>query len=107
MFDNLRSKLEVIFDKIKKQPIITEDDIASISREIRIALLESDTSVEVVKEIISRVKKEAIGQNVHKSLNPDQVITKIINDILVDILTASNKEHDISKKSIKKNKSHL
>lgn len=103
MFDNLRSKLEVIFDKIKKQPIITEDDITNISREIRIALLESDTSVEVVKEVISRVKEEAIGQNVHKSLNPDQVITKIINDILVDILTASNKEHDISKKINQKN----
>ena len=86
MFNNLTNKLSGIFDKLKSRGVLSEADINAAMREIRIALLEADVALSVVKDFIERVKEKSLGQEVVKSIKPGQQIVKIVHDELVEML---------------------
>ena len=90
MFENLTKKISNIFDKIKGSGVIDDSSLQNVMREIRIALLESDVSLSVAKDFIENVKSKAIGQEVIKSISPDQMIIKIVNDQLTELLGSEN-----------------
>ena len=90
MFENLTKKISNIFDKIKGSGVIDDSSLQNVMREIRIALLESDVSLSVAKDFIENVKSKAIGQQVIKSISPDQMIVKIVNDQLTELLGSEN-----------------
>ena len=92
MFENLTNKLENIFSKLKSAPSLTEEQVDSGLREIRLALLEADVALSVVKDFIGNVKPKAIGQEIIKSTSPGQMIVKIVYDELVSILGSKNEE---------------
>ncbi len=90
MFENLTIKLESIFSKLKSAPSLTEEQVDSGLKEIRLALLEADVALSVTKEFIANVKPKAIGQEIIKSTSPGQMIVKIVYDELVNILGSKN-----------------
>ena len=92
MFENLTNKLENIFSKLKSAPSLTEEQVDSGLKEIRLALLEADVALSVVKEFIENVRPKAIGQEIIKSTSPGQMIVKIVYDELVSILGSKNEE---------------
>ncbi len=92
MFESLTNKLENIFSKLKSAPSLTEEQVDSGLKEIRLALLEADVALSVVKEFIENVRPKAIGQEIIKSTSPGQMIVKIVYDELVSILGSKNEE---------------
>ena len=80
MFENLTNKLEDIFSKLKSAPSLTEEQVDSGLKEIRLALLEADVALPVVKDFIESVKPKAIGQEIIRSTSPGQMIVKIVYD---------------------------
>lgn len=86
MFDTLTDKLGSVFAKITSRGVLSEKDIDEAMREIRIALLEADVSLPVVKEFIAKVKEQAIGEKVVRSIQPGQMVIKIVHEELVKIL---------------------
>ncbi|MBP3765575.1 MAG: signal recognition particle protein [Bacilli bacterium] len=96
MFESLGDRLQSAIDKIKGYGKITEDNIAEITREIRLALLEADVNYMVVKEFIASVKEKALGEEVAKSLKPGEVFVKILKDELVDLLGGEKSDLYIS-----------
>jgi len=92
MFENLTNKLEKIFSKLKSAPSLTEEQVDSGLKEIRLALLEADVALPVVKELIAKIKPKAIGQEIIRSTSPGQMIIKIVYDELVSILGSKNEE---------------
>ena len=92
MFQTLTQNLTKIFDKIKGSGALTEEQIDSAMRDIRIALLEADVALPVVRDFIAGVKERAKGQEVVKSVSPAQMVIKIINDELENLLAPSEEE---------------
>ena len=92
MFRSLADKLAGVFDKLKGRGILTEDIVNETMREIKIALLEADVALPVVKTFIQSVKEKAIGQEVVKSISPANMVVKIVNDELVELLGAQDTE---------------
>ncbi len=92
MFENLTNKLENIFSKLKSAPSLTEEQVDSGLKEIRLALLEADVALPVVKDFVENVKPKAIGQEIIRSTSPGQMIVKIVYDELVNILGSKNEE---------------
>ena len=92
MFENLTNKLESIFSKLKSAPSLTEEQVDSGLKEIRLALLEADVALSVTKEFIANVKPKAIGKEIIKSTSAGQMIVKIVYDELVNILGSKNEE---------------
>lgn len=88
MFDALTNKLSGIFARLGSRGVLSEKDIEEGLREIRLALLEADVSLPVVKEFMAKVKEKALGEKVVKSIRPDQQIVKIVYDELVNLLGA-------------------
>ncbi|MBA3726167.1 MAG: signal recognition particle protein [Armatimonadetes bacterium] len=86
MFENLTEKLTGIFGRMRRKGRISESDFDDAMREVRIALLEADVNLKVVKEFISIVKEQAVGEQVWESLSPDQMVIKIVRDELVRLL---------------------
>ena len=86
MFESLSDKLSQAFYKITSRGVLSEKDIDDAMREIRVALLEADVSLSVVKEFIARVKQEALGEKVARSVQPGQMVVKIVHDALVNFL---------------------
>lgn len=86
MFDSLSEKLGNVFTKLRGKGALSENDVMAVSREIRIALLEADVALPVVKDFIATVKTKAVGENVIKGVNPSQQIIKIVHDALVEML---------------------
>lgn len=86
MFEALTDKLSAAFSKITSRGVLSEKDIDEAMREIRIALLEADVSLPVVKDFIAKVKAEALGEKVVKSVQPGQMVVKIVHDELVKLL---------------------
>jgi signal recognition particle subunit SRP54 len=99
MFDALTNKLSGIFSKLGSRGILTEKDVEEGLREIRLALLEADVSLPVVKEFMSKVKEKALGEKVIKSISPDQQIVKIVYDELVELL-GSNEDTSLNFKAV-------
>lgn len=86
MFEGLQSKLGDIFDGLKKRGALKEADVDAALREIRVALLEADVALSVVKTFIDGVREKAVGQEVLRSVQPGQQVVKIVNDHLVEML---------------------
>ena len=86
MFESLTDKLGTAFSKLTSRGVLTEKDIDEAMREIRIALLEADVSLPVVKAFIAQVKEQALGEKVVKSIQPGQMVVKIVHDELVKLL---------------------
>lgn len=92
MFETLGKRLGGVFEKLRGKGTLSEGDVKAVSREIRIALLEADVALPVVKEFIQRIGEKAEGQNVIKGINPGQQIIKIVNDEIVKLLGGSSDE---------------
>ncbi len=86
MFDNLSDRLSGIFDGLKRRGALKEADVGEALREVRVALLEADVALPVVKDFVAAVKKKAVGQEVLKSVTPGQQVVKIVNDEMVAML---------------------
>lgn len=96
MFDSLQEKLELTLKKFRGQSKITEENISEAMREIRRALLEADVHIDVVKKFVDSVKEKAIGSEVKGKLLPDQLIVKIVNDELVELMGSKRSEIKIA-----------
>ena len=86
MFDTLQDRLASVFKGLRSKGRLTEADLDATMREIRIALLEADVNLAVVKEFVAAVKERSLGAELSKALNPSQQIIKIVNEELVSIL---------------------
>lgn len=86
MFDGLSNRLGDIFDRLRKRGALNESDVGEALREVRIALLEADVALPVVKDFIKKVKDRAVGQEVLRSITPGQQVVKIVHDNLVEML---------------------
>ena len=86
MFEQLGEKLDSAVSKIKGYGTLTEENIGDVLREVRLALLEADVNYKVVKEFTNSVKEKALGEEVKKSLKPDEVFLKILKDELLELL---------------------
>jgi len=95
MFDSLSDKLNNTLRAISGKGRITEDNIKDTLREVRMALLEADVALPVVKEFVDQVKNKAVGQEVSKSLNPGQAFIRIVNDQLVQAMGQANDALDL------------
>ncbi|WP_372738691.1 signal recognition particle protein [Neptunomonas sp.] len=90
MFENLSERLTKTLRAVTGQAKLTEDNIKDTLREVRMALLEADVALPVVKEFVNCVKERAVGQEVSKSLTPGQVFVKIVNEELVRVMGEAN-----------------
>ena len=86
MFDNLSGRLEAIYKKLKGRGVLKEADVDEALREIRVALIEADVSLPVIKDFIEEVRVQAVGKEVLKSLTPGHQMVKIVNDHLTHLL---------------------
>ena len=90
MFESLTDKLSGVFAKITSRGVLSDKDIDEAMREIRVALLEADVALPVVKDFVARVKEEARGEKLVRSIQPGQLVVKIVHDELVKLLGAEN-----------------
>ena len=95
MFDNLSEKLVSAFDKIRGRGTLSEGDIENAMKEVRLALIEADVALAVVKKFISEITLEAKGQQITKSIKPDQMVIKIVQDKLTALLGGESEDNDI------------
>ena len=102
MFDTLNTKFEKIVQSIRGKAVISETDLEVTLREIRIALLEADVSLVVVKEFINSIKSNILGKEILKSVKPDQMIIKLVQDELIKILGSENKSLNLSSSQLTK-----
>jgi signal recognition particle subunit SRP54 len=86
MFESLSQRLQNAFDGLKKGGKVTEQDVTNAMREVRMALLEADVALPIVKDFVTRVKERALGAEVHKNLKPDQQVIKIVHEELMETL---------------------
>ena len=86
MFEALTERLGGVFDKLTGRGALSEADVDAALREVRVALLEADVALPVVKDFIAKVRVEAVGENVIKSVKPGQQVIKIVHDTLVETL---------------------
>ena len=96
MFENLSDRLSLTVKKLRGQARLTDDNIKDALREVRMALLEADVALPVVKDFVKRVKERAIGKEVISSLSPGEVLIKIVNDELVETMGQANESLDLS-----------
>ena len=99
MFDNITNNLSKVFNTLSGKKFISEDDLSSSLREIRVALLEADVALPVVREFINKIKEKAINEQVIKNVSPAQMIIKIVNDELVEILGSEKSEINFNVKA--------
>jgi len=86
MFDTLSDRLGDIFDRLRGRGALGEEDVGAAMREIRVALLEADVALPVVRDFIAAVREKAVGQDVIRSVTPGQMVVKIVHDHLVETL---------------------
>ena len=86
MFESLSNRLNDVFDRLRRHGALSEDDVNAALREIRIALLEADVALPVVKDFVNAVREQAVGQEVLRSVTPAQMVVKVVHDHLVETL---------------------
>lgn len=96
MFESLSNNLNKMITKITSRGFLSEDDIDQAMREIRIALLEADVSLSVVRDLVNKIKEKAKGEKVFKSISPGQMVVKIVHDELVEVLGRELKPINLS-----------
>ncbi|QFT61527.1 signal recognition particle protein [Roseivivax sp. THAF30] len=92
MFENLSDRLGGVFDRLTKQGALSEEDVKTALREVRVALLEADVSLPVARNFIKSVEKKATGAAVTKSVTPGQQVVKIVHDELIQVLAGDSEE---------------
>jgi signal recognition particle subunit SRP54 len=92
VFDNLSDRLSGVFDKLRGRGALTESDVRSAMREVRVALLEADVALPVARDFVEQVTEKAVGQEVLRSVTPGQMVVKIVHDQLVETLGADSSE---------------
>jgi signal recognition particle subunit SRP54 len=92
MFESLSGKLGEVFDRLRKRGALTEEDVSEALREVRIALLEADVALPVVKDFVAKVRERAVGQEVIRSVTPGQMVVKIVHDTLIETLGSEGVE---------------
>src|SRR3546814_4537493 len=110
MFDSLSNRLGDVFGKLRGRGALTEADVRAAMREVRIALLEADVALPVVRSFVDQVTELAIGQNVLRSVTPGQQVVKIVSDALTEMLGSETAELELAvtpdRKSTRLNSSH-
>ena len=96
MFDNLSEKLGGILDRLTGRGSLSEADVDAAMREVRRALLEADVSLDVVRSFTERVREQAVGATVVKSVTPGQMVVKIVHDELVTTLGSEGESIDLN-----------
>ena len=96
MFDTLSTKLSVVFETLKKRGTLSEANVESALREIRVALLGADVALPVVTDFIDVVRKRAVGEEVIRSVTPGQMVVKIVNDHLTEMLGSESVEINLA-----------
>ncbi|MDA8233017.1 MAG: signal recognition particle protein [Magnetospirillum sp.] len=96
MFESLSQRLSKVFDKLTGRGALSEADVAEALREVRVALLEADVALAVVKDFVARVKERAVGQEVIKSVTPGQMVVKIVHDELIATLGTEGAELNLN-----------
>jgi signal recognition particle subunit SRP54 len=96
MFESLSERLGGVFDRLRGRGALNENDVREAMREVRIALLEADVALPVVRSFIDSVTEKAVGQSVLKSITPGQQVVKIVNDALVEMLGAEASELELA-----------
>ncbi|MDT2020730.1 signal recognition particle protein [Methylocella sp. CPCC 101449] len=96
MFEGLSDKLSGIFDTLTRRGALSESDVNTAMREVRRALLEADVALDVVREFTEKVRVQAVGANVVKSVTPGQMVVKIVNDVLIETLGSTAETIDLS-----------
>ncbi len=86
MFESLSDKLGSVFDSLRGKGTLSENDVMAAAREIRVALLEADVALPVVKDFIETIKQKATGQEIVKGVNPGQQVIKIVHDAIIELL---------------------
>ena len=86
MFESLTAKLDGVFSRLRGRGKLTEANIQEAMREIRLALLEADVNFQVVRDFVQRVREQALGQEVMRSLTPGQQVVKIVRDELTALM---------------------
>ena len=97
-FDSLSEKLQNIFKNLRGKGRLSEADVKAALKEVKLALLEADVNFKVVKQFIKSVEERAIGQDVMSSLTPGQMVIKIVNEELTEILGSETSEIEKSPK---------
>lgn len=96
MFDSLSEKLQNVFQRLRGKGRLTETDINEAMREVRLALLEADVNLQVVRDFIGRIKEKALGIEVLESLSPVQQVIKVVNDELIELLGGTQTSLELS-----------
>ena len=96
MFENLTNKFDEVFSSLKKVPSLDENQVDEGLKGIRLALLEADVSLEVVKDFIEKIKPKAIGQEIIRSTSPGDMVVKVVYDELVNLLGTKNTEINLN-----------
>lgn len=96
MFESLSDRLGGVFDRLRGRGALNESDVREAMREVRIALLEADVALPVVRSFVDSVTDKAVGQSVLKSITPGQQVVKIVNDALVEMLGSEAAELDLA-----------
>lgn len=96
MFGSLSERLSGVFDRLRGRGALTEDDVRQAMREVRIALLEADVALPVVRDFVSKITEKAIGHNVLKSVTPRQQVVKIVYDALVEMLGSDTSDLNLA-----------
>ncbi len=96
MFENLTDRLGDVFERLKKKGALKEADVDAALREVRVALLEADVALPVVKDFVAAVKEKAVGQEVIKSVTPGQMVVKIVHDQLAETLGDERSELNLA-----------
>ena len=92
MFDTLSDRLAGVFDKLRGRGALSEDEVRSAMREVRVALLEADVALPVARDFVDQITARAVGAEVIRSVTPGQMVVKIVNDALVEMLGGANTE---------------
>lgn len=96
MFESLSERLGGVFDRLRGRGALNENDVREAMREVRVALLEADVALPVVRSFIDSVTDKAVGQSVLKSITPGQQVVKIVNDALIEMLGSEASELDLA-----------
>ena len=92
MFDSLSDRLAGVFDKLRGRGALSEDDVRGAMREVRVALLEADVALPVARDFVEQITERAVGAEVIRSVTPGQMVVKIVNDALVEMLGSETAE---------------
>jgi signal recognition particle subunit SRP54 len=96
MFDTLSDRLGSVFDRLRGRGALSEADVRSAMREVRVALLEADVALPVARDFVEQVTEKAVGQEVLRSVTPGQMVVKIVNDALIETLGSDTAELNLA-----------